>query len=276
VAATNSDLEAEIKAGHFRDDLYYRLAVLQIRVPALRERPEDIPLLAERFAAEVASRLGREAPAVGPETAARLKSYSWPGNVRELQNVIERALILNPRHRPGGRRLPTERARERGGPQPARRLEPAREGATDGSTAPGQGGAQGGRAAPGHRSPKPQLLPAQARPRRRRGHLLRVVFPCASKSDLVSSCLFADIRPGWWRPLRPRSCDRGFGTPALRTGEASTARGEGPRRPHLFFRVRFSHTSTQAFVGWPSTWKFPVTMSMSPSPSMSATSREAW
>ncbi len=96
VAATNSDLEAEIKAGHFRDDLYYRLAVLQIRVPALRERPEDIPLLASRFAGEVAGRLGREAPIVGPETAARLKSYSWPGNVRELQNVIERALILNP------------------------------------------------------------------------------------------------------------------------------------------------------------------------------------
>jgi DNA-binding NtrC family response regulator len=96
VAATNSDLEAEIKAGHFRDDLYYRLAVLQIRVPALRERPEDIPLLAGRFAAEVASRLGREAPLMGPETEARLKSYPWPGNVRELQNVIERALILNP------------------------------------------------------------------------------------------------------------------------------------------------------------------------------------
>jgi DNA-binding NtrC family response regulator len=96
VAATNSDLEADIKAGRFRDDLYYRLAVLQIRVPALRERPEDIPLLAGRFAGEVASRLGREGPIVGPETAARLKSYSWPGNVRELQNVIERALILNP------------------------------------------------------------------------------------------------------------------------------------------------------------------------------------
>ena len=96
VAATNSDLEADIKAGRFRDDLYYRLAVLQIRVPALRERPEDIPLLAERFAGEVASRLGREAPIMGPETAARLMSYSWPGNVRELQNVIERALILNP------------------------------------------------------------------------------------------------------------------------------------------------------------------------------------
>ena len=96
VAATNSDLEADIKAGRFRDDLYYRLAVLQIRVPALRERPEDIPLLAGRFAGEVAARLGRPAPTVEPETAARLKSYSWPGNVRELQNVIERALILNP------------------------------------------------------------------------------------------------------------------------------------------------------------------------------------
>jgi two-component system response regulator HydG len=96
VAATNSDLEADIKAGRFRHDLYYRLAVLQIHVPALRERPEDIPLLAARFAAEIAGRLGRPAPVLGPEAAARLKSYSWPGNVRELQNVIERALILNP------------------------------------------------------------------------------------------------------------------------------------------------------------------------------------
>ena len=96
VAATNSDLEADIKAGRFRHDLYYRLAVLQIQVPALRERSDDIPLLAGRFAAEVASRLGRETPPLGPEAEARLKSYSWPGNVRELQNVIERALILNP------------------------------------------------------------------------------------------------------------------------------------------------------------------------------------
>jgi DNA-binding NtrC family response regulator len=96
VAATNSDLEADIKTGHFRQDLYYRLAVLQIQVPSLRERPEDIPLLAGRFAAEVASRLGRAAPPLSPETSARLKSYPWPGNVRELQNVIERALILNP------------------------------------------------------------------------------------------------------------------------------------------------------------------------------------
>ena len=96
VAATNSDLEADIRAARFRHDLYYRLAVLQIQVPPLRERPEDIPLLATRFAAEVARRLGRPAPELGPEAAGRLQSYSWPGNVRELQNVIERALILNP------------------------------------------------------------------------------------------------------------------------------------------------------------------------------------
>ncbi|HET7294370.1 MAG TPA: sigma-54 dependent transcriptional regulator [Vicinamibacteria bacterium] len=96
VAATNSDLEADIKAGRLRQDLYYRLAVLQIQVPPLRERPEDIPLLAARFAAEVARRLGRPAPELSPEAAARLQAYPWPGNVRELQNVIERALILNP------------------------------------------------------------------------------------------------------------------------------------------------------------------------------------
>jgi two-component system NtrC family response regulator len=98
VAATNSDLEADIKAGHFRQDLYYRLAVLQLQVPPLRDRGDDIPLLAERFAAAVAARLGRPAPAVNPATALRLRSYAWPGNVRELQNVIERALILNPSH----------------------------------------------------------------------------------------------------------------------------------------------------------------------------------
>jgi DNA-binding NtrC family response regulator len=96
VAATNSDLEADIKAGRFRQDLYYRLAVLEIHVPPLRERPEDIPVLAEHFAAGVAARLGIPAPPVTPEVAARLAAYGWPGNVRELQNAIERALVLHP------------------------------------------------------------------------------------------------------------------------------------------------------------------------------------
>jgi len=96
VAATNSDLEADIKAGRLRQDLYYRLAVLQIHVPPLRERLEDIALLAARFAADVAARQGQPAPELSAQSASRLQAYSWPGNVRELQNVIERALILNP------------------------------------------------------------------------------------------------------------------------------------------------------------------------------------
>jgi two-component system response regulator AtoC len=96
VAATNADLEADIKDGRFRADLYYRLNVLEIRVPALRDRPEDIPLLARAFAAEVASRLGRPAPDIDADTLERLRAYSWPGNVRELRSVIERALILHP------------------------------------------------------------------------------------------------------------------------------------------------------------------------------------
>ena len=96
VASTNSDLEAAVKEGSFRSDLFYRLNVLHIPVPALRERGDDVPLLARHFAAEIAARLGRPAPDISDETAARLRAYHWPGNVRELRNVIERALILDP------------------------------------------------------------------------------------------------------------------------------------------------------------------------------------
>jgi Nif-specific regulatory protein len=94
VAATNRDLAAEVRAGRFRADLYYRLAVFPLRVPPLRERREDILCLAAAFVEEQARRLGR---AVGPLTPAareRLERYDWPGNVRELYNVIERAAIV--------------------------------------------------------------------------------------------------------------------------------------------------------------------------------------
>jgi DNA-binding NtrC family response regulator len=94
VAATNSDLEAEVAAGRFRADLYYRLNVLRIVVPPLRERPEDIPLLAASFAQEIATRVGRPAPVLSPEALAGFRAYSWPGNVRELRSVIERAVVL--------------------------------------------------------------------------------------------------------------------------------------------------------------------------------------
>jgi two-component system response regulator AtoC len=96
VAATNADLESDIKEGRFRADLYYRLNVLQIRVPPLRDRPDDIPMLARTFAAEVAAKLGRSAPALDADTVSRLCAYPWPGNVRELRSVIERALVLHP------------------------------------------------------------------------------------------------------------------------------------------------------------------------------------
>ncbi len=96
IAATNSDLDAEVHAGRFRSDLFYRLNVVRIEVPPLRERPEDVALLARRFAEEVSALLGRTAPELGAEALARLRAYSWPGNVRELRNVVERALILDP------------------------------------------------------------------------------------------------------------------------------------------------------------------------------------
>jgi two-component system response regulator AtoC len=95
VAATNSDLQRDVAEGRFRADLYHRLNVVRIAVPPLRDHPEDIDLLTQKFAEEIAARLGKATPAIGPKTLARLRAYSWPGNVRELKNVIERALILD-------------------------------------------------------------------------------------------------------------------------------------------------------------------------------------
>jgi len=96
VAATNCDLPAEVAAGRFRQDLFYRLNVVRVDLPPLRDRPDDLPLLAKRFARQIAARLGRPEAEIGPEVLAEMEAYAWPGNVRELQNVIERALILNP------------------------------------------------------------------------------------------------------------------------------------------------------------------------------------
>ncbi|MEW5919275.1 MAG: helix-turn-helix domain-containing protein, partial [Gemmatimonadota bacterium] len=81
--------------GRFRQDLYYRLAVLPIEIPPLRERIEDIPLLAYRFALTTASEIGKEISGIAPEAIRLLQGYSWPGNVRELQHAVERAVILS-------------------------------------------------------------------------------------------------------------------------------------------------------------------------------------
>ena len=96
LAATNKDLLAEIRAGRFREDLYFRLNVIPIFVPPLRDRQDDIPLLAEHFMALMAAEYGRRPKRFAPEAVGRLQQYGWPGNVRELRNVIERLMIMVP------------------------------------------------------------------------------------------------------------------------------------------------------------------------------------
>src|SRR5207302_2049571 len=96
IAATNKDLEEEISKGNFREDLFYRLNVVPFYVPPLRERVEDIPLLARHFLKELSAAYSRRPKEISEEAIAALMRYSWPGNVRELRNVIERMVIMNP------------------------------------------------------------------------------------------------------------------------------------------------------------------------------------
>ena len=96
VAATHRDLEGMILEKQFRSDLYYRVNVFPIRVPPLRERPEDIPLLVEHFVQEATRRMHKTIDTIPSETVDALIQYRWPGNIRELENVIERAVILSP------------------------------------------------------------------------------------------------------------------------------------------------------------------------------------
>jgi formate hydrogenlyase transcriptional activator len=95
VVATNRDLAADVRAGRFRSDLYYRLNVFPVHVPSLKERPEDVAPLTAHFVAKHGTRLGRSVTRVDPRALHMLTAYHWPGNVRELENVVERALILS-------------------------------------------------------------------------------------------------------------------------------------------------------------------------------------
>jgi two-component system response regulator PilR (NtrC family) len=94
IAATNKEFEKEIAEGRFREDLYYRLSVIPIQVPSLRERREDIPLLARHFLERFRKTMEKPVEAISPEAMTRLESYDWPGNVRELENTLERAVAL--------------------------------------------------------------------------------------------------------------------------------------------------------------------------------------
>jgi len=94
IAATNRPLAEDVRAGRFREDLYYRLNVFPIRLPPLRERAEDIPMLVWQFVRELGQSMGRPVERIGDDTMRSLQAYPWPGNIRELRNVVERAMIL--------------------------------------------------------------------------------------------------------------------------------------------------------------------------------------
>jgi two-component system nitrogen regulation response regulator NtrX len=111
VAATNKNLEQEIERGNFREDLFYRLNVIPFAVPPLRERVEDIPVLAEHFLKEFTTSYGRKPKELTPEAVRMLEEYSWPGNVRELRNLMERIVIMNPEVRVDARHIPLSPSR---------------------------------------------------------------------------------------------------------------------------------------------------------------------
>jgi two-component system, NtrC family, nitrogen regulation response regulator NtrX len=111
VASTNKNLEEEIERGNFREDLFYRLNVIPFHVPPLRERVEDVRLLADHFLREFTTAYGRKAKELTGEALRVLEEYPWPGNVRELRNLMERIVIMSPQARIDARHIPLDRAR---------------------------------------------------------------------------------------------------------------------------------------------------------------------
>jgi two-component system response regulator PilR (NtrC family) len=120
IAATNKNFEKEIAEGRFREDLYYRLSVIPIQLPPLRERREDIPLLARHFLETFRKVMEKPVESISPEAMSRLESYDWPGNVRELENTMERAVALETTREVTLRVLPDRIAGYSGSPAPSR------------------------------------------------------------------------------------------------------------------------------------------------------------
>ncbi|MET0503395.1 MAG: sigma-54 dependent transcriptional regulator [Candidatus Binatia bacterium] len=118
VSACNQDLERLVQEGRFRQDLYYRLNVIRIELPPLRERAEDIPILIEHFLQKFSAQVEREVAGIEPEALAALTDYPWPGNVRELEHTIERAVLLGKEARIGLQDLPSSLAANSNGPLP--------------------------------------------------------------------------------------------------------------------------------------------------------------
>jgi two-component system, NtrC family, response regulator HydG len=124
IAATNRKLSEAVRVGEFREDLYYRLGVVELRVPPLRERPDDVLPLARLFLEQASREFGLPVPALSPKAMGRLLSYPWPGNVRELRNAIERAVILTSGERIGCGSLPLELREARAAPRMAEAVRP--------------------------------------------------------------------------------------------------------------------------------------------------------
>ena len=180
IAATNRELAAEVKSGRFREDLYYRLNVLTVRLPPLRERGADVRMLAEHFLSNAATRSGRRRLAFSKEALAALERYRWPGNVRELQNLAERLAVLCPHETVGVPDLPAEvRAAEAQAPGQA---SAAPETAPDETAVcpPTAPAAEGSPAAPG------TLAEMEKQ------HILRVLSACGGNKKQAAECLGID------------------------------------------------------------------------------------
>ena len=170
IAATHRDLAARVRRGLFREDLYYRVAVIPIQMPPLRERSQDIPLLVHAFVKRVAAKTGRAPVGVSQAAMDLLTRYQWPGNVRELINAVEYALVLCQRGDIQPDHLPPHLARQADGrpPGPARRPQPAHRAAQrrgdHGGPAPDRRPQGRGGQAFGHQSGHLVEIPQEAAP----------------------------------------------------------------------------------------------------------------